>query len=507
MADTDDLTIFYGDFPKAWNFLRAVSTASSSASRDVRVAQQYFRDVSIATVMAQLDQRPEIRRSALSSLVSHLENAQTIRGIETVFISLLYNLRDDLESNFISGARATWSKFGVKDEGTFRPHLLFYNFETRTLVTPATDSIVALRRGAFLGDLGKLPSHIVGIARVENPFGFTSPILQLPAPVVPPVQPVPVTPVAAPVTAPVVTPPAPPVITPTPAPTPPARVIIDPGDRRPQGGRGIIRAVTFGAPNEVQLERQAEEAAARRQEIRDATENFQLKTWGAVGAIAGTFLGMAAAAPSIIGVVVAAGTGTFAIWLAFKEVEAAGRELNAVMAKQPTGTHTTQNIYIQNNGTVIINATDGTRIIVTNPNVAQPTPIPALPVASSGGGGGEDPDPSGDRSGDNEGGNIGGGFGGGFGGGIGGSGGTGGGTSSEPQSDGNESNPGGNNEGGDEEREGDNQGEGGTGGSEGGTIDGADGGDDFRSEISGGGRGGRRNEPERTESEDPEGES
>jgi hypothetical protein len=472
--------------------LRAVSTASSSDSRDVRVAQQYFRDVSIATVMAQLDQRSEIRRLALSSLVSHLENAQTILGIETVFISLLYNLRDDPEPNFISGARATWTKFGVKDGGNFRPNLLFYNFETRDLVTPATDSIVALRKGTFLDDLGKLPSRIVGIARVENPFGFTSPILQLPAPVAPPVQPVPVTPVAEPVTTPDVIPPSPPVITPTLARTPPASAIINRGDQRPQGGHGIIRAAAFGVPNEVQLERQAEEATARRQEIGKAKENFQLKIWGAAGAIAGTFLGMAAASPSIIGVVIAAGTGTFAIWLAFKEVEVAGRELNTAIAKQPTGSHTTQNIYIQNNGTIVINATDGTRIIVTNPSVAQPTLVP-----SSGGGGG-DLDPSGGRSGDNGGGN----FGGGFGGGIGGSEGTRGGTSSKPQADGNDSNMGGNNGGSDEEREGDNEGEGGTGGSKGGTVNGVDAGDEFIDEISGGERGGRRDEPERTESED-----
>jgi hypothetical protein len=411
--------------------------------------------------MAQLDLRPEMRRLALVSLVAHVQRTGSVLGVETVFLALLYNLRRDSEPGFIEGARATWYKYAPEAAVGPGIHGLFYNFETRVLVTLAGDLVRAVYRGAHLAELDDLPSRIVPVATVQNPFGFTSPIFQWPAATPVPKAPEPVVPPA-------------PVPVPSPMPVPvavvprPNPVKIERGDRRPKARNGVLNA-RIQPKSEQELQRESEALAAQREKIREAQRNFYLKTWGVVGAIAGTVLGVVAAAPSILGVLVAAGTGVFAIWYATEEVVAAGRELDASMAKMQldSGRPVTQTIYIQNQGTVIINMVDGTQVIVTNAKTAggagQPVAVPA-PAPAAGAG---DQDGSGSNEGQT----------GGFGG-PGGSFGGGGVPVSEPhQADEDGDGPEEDQQGGQED---------GTDGTDNGTIDGVDQGPDFMDTVGGG---------------------
>ncbi|KAG4412002.1 hypothetical protein IFR04_014863 [Cadophora malorum] len=290
----------------------------------------------------------------LTVFFGEFSTTNTILGIETIFIALLYDLRRNTEPNFIDGARKTWEIRAAEDAKSFGTHLEFYNFETRILITLTSNVIKGICKGEYLSDLQRLPATIPSRGKVENRFGFVSPIFQWPESIAATPQAPPEPPTMAPVAAPL----------PTPAVTEP-----------PQTATVPVKIDHGGTkPFEKELEKDAEALAAQQKKVNEATVHYQLLIYRAIGAIASTSIGIVAVVVSMP-VINCCGCCNWCGWY---------------LAKQEPGHLVRQTIYIENNRTLILNMVDGERTIIKNPKTIGDSGETGGPPGPGSPGGGED---------------------------------------------------------------------------------------------------------------------
>lgn len=405
MAQTD-VTIFAGDFGKAWPLLQACFTRKSGEALNKIAASTGVGRWATALLLAQLDLHSSLRRPALDSLLSFAATTKSLVGLETFALSLAYEFRDNADAGVQS-----WSQ---NSHGT---NYYFYDFERRLIIQPGTEDVEFLGRNGLIGDLKNLSSHLQTNARftIETPFGswsessLSEPQSQpktVPSPgnaedALPhrPDNPAVITPTG---THPPVTHPLGPSSGPS---TRPGR-----GDVRPEV-RGSIRAALKSttlrphvrSPKDEDAELQAREDAERLEEQRKAADSNALKTLlvqsaGIIAILATAALSLAAVgfalSPLSVIILVAVDIGAL-LFIGYVEIDAAMAQMDAVQAKiDATKLDVSRFPLSRDQQTGGLRVQNGTQTVVVPPSTAPSAnhTDTSKPDGGGGGGGGEPED-------------------------------------------------------------------------------------------------------------------